>query len=48
MGRLIRLVLWLVVLGAIALAGFAYLGDLGPDQDERRTPVTLPIGPQDG
>lgn len=41
MGRLIRLVVVLAVLGFVGLAGYAYLGDLAPVLEEVRQPVTL-------
>ncbi|EEW26024.1 hypothetical protein [Rhodobacter ferrooxidans] len=45
MGRIIKLLfkllLWLAVLGFIGLAGYAYLGDLTPDQAPVSLPVTL-------
>ncbi len=41
MGRILKVVAVLVVLGALALVGFAYLGDLAPQQSETRLPVTL-------
>ncbi|MEZ5797105.1 MAG: hypothetical protein R3D63_06255 [Paracoccaceae bacterium] len=41
MGRLIKVVLVLVVLGFVALTGYAYLGDLAPAQVEVRKPVVL-------
>ena len=39
MGRLFRLILFLIVVGALAVVGFAYLGDLSPEQDEVSEPV---------
>lgn len=39
--RLLKLVLYLVILAAIGLVAFAYLGDLSPDQKEIRVPVEL-------
>jgi hypothetical protein len=42
MGRIfLRLVLFLVILGALGLVGYAYLGDLSPDQTDVSTPVNL-------
>ncbi|MGB4825663.1 MAG: hypothetical protein WBP18_00025 [Paracoccaceae bacterium] len=41
MGRIIKAVLVLGVLGFAALTGYAYLGDLAPDQVEVRKPVVL-------
>lgn len=39
MGRIFKAILTLIVLGVIALAGYAYLGDMAPQQ----TPVTKPV-----
>lgn len=44
MGRILKLVLVLVVLGIVALAGYAYLGDLAPEQTPVDEPVTLDVG----
>jgi hypothetical protein len=41
MGRLIKAVLVLVVLGFAGLVGYAYLADLAPDSAEVKVPVTL-------
>ncbi len=42
MGRLIKLVFVLVVLGFVALVGYAYYpGNLAPQPGEVRLPVTL-------
>jgi len=41
MGRIIKAVLVLAVLGFAGLTGFAYLADLSPDQAEITLPVTL-------
>lgn len=41
MGRILRWLFYLAVLGAIALAGYAYFGDLSPDRGEVRLPVVL-------
>lgn len=41
MGRIIKAVVVLAVLGFVALTGYAYLGDLSPDQVEVRMPVVL-------
>ncbi len=43
MGRLLKLLLILIVLGFLALVGFAYLGDLRPDQESVEQPVTLDV-----
>lgn len=39
--RLVKLLFFLVILGLIALVGYAYLGDLSPDIQDRNQPVTL-------
>jgi len=39
--RLLRAILVLAVLGGLGLVGYAYLGDLAPEQGEMRVPVTL-------
>jgi hypothetical protein len=42
MGRILfRLVLFLVVIGALGLVGYAYLGDLSPNQSDVSEPVNL-------
>ncbi len=41
MGRILKLLLVLVVLGFAGLSGYAYLGDLTPPSQEVRQPVTL-------
>ena len=41
MGRLIKLVLGLAVLGFLVLVAYAYLADLTPAPQEMRAPVTL-------
>lgn len=41
MGRLIKLVLVLVVLGFAGLVGYAYFGNMAPDSAEVKVPVTL-------
>lgn len=41
MARLFKLVFVLGILGFLGLAGYAYLGDLAPDPQEIRQPVTL-------
>lgn len=39
--RLFKLLFFLFILGFLALVGFAYLGDLSPDIQDRTQPVTL-------
>lgn len=41
MGRILRGLIYLAVLGAVALAGYAWIADLTPEQGERRQPVVL-------
>jgi len=40
-GRLVKLIFVLAVLGFIGLTGYAYLADLAPDQGQITVPVTL-------
>lgn len=44
MGRLIKFLLFLLVIGALGVVGYAYLGDLTPEQDEISEPVELDAG----
>ena len=46
MGRLIKFLFYLIVLGFIGLVGYAYVGEyfganFSPPQEETRMPVTL-------
>lgn len=41
MGRLLKLIFTLAVLGFAGLAGYAYLGDLTPTVQRVEQPVTL-------
>lgn len=41
MGRIIKALMFLVILGFFGLAGYAYLGDLTPSQGEVKKPVVL-------
>jgi hypothetical protein len=41
MGRIIKGLLVLALLGFVALTGFAYVADLNPEQGEVKVPVTL-------
>ncbi len=41
MGKVIRVLLILVVLGFVGLLGYSYLGDLSTPQSEVTIPVTL-------
>ena len=41
MGRIIKALIWLVIIGFAGLAGYAYLGDLTPVQGEVKEPVVL-------
>lgn len=40
-GRILKLVVVLVILGFMGLTGYAYLADLAPTQYEVTVPVTL-------
>lgn len=41
LGRLLKLVILLMLLGAIGLVAYAYLVDLSPQQEQITLPVTL-------
>lgn len=41
MGRIIKALLFLVILGFVGLTVYAYLGDLTPVQGEVKKPVVL-------
>ena len=41
MGRIIKLLFLLLVLGFIGLTGYSYLADLSPKQQQVTVPVTL-------
>lgn len=41
MGRILKAVVVLAILGFLGLTGYAYLGDLTPDRSEVRQPVSL-------
>ena len=41
MGRIFKALFLLAILGFVALTGYAYLGDLTPNQSEVKVPVTL-------
>ncbi len=41
MRTVFKLILILLVLGGIGLVGYAYLGDLSPEQNDVVQPVTL-------
>ena len=46
MGRIVKWLIYLVILGGLALVGYAYIGpyfgaDFSPPQTEVRQPVTL-------
>ncbi len=41
MGRIIKALAFLAIIGFAALVAYAYLGDLAPEQQEIRQPVTL-------
>ncbi|MEM9344856.1 MAG: hypothetical protein AAGA87_17595 [Pseudomonadota bacterium] len=39
--RLLKFIGYLVVFAAAAIIGYAYLGDLSPEQEDRSIPVEL-------
>ena len=41
MFRLLKVLFFLLIIGFVALVGYAYLGDLSPQQTETSQPVTL-------
>jgi hypothetical protein len=41
MSRLLKLLIFLLVLGVVALVGYAYLGDINPNQSDVSQPVDL-------
>lgn len=41
MGILLKLIAFLLIVGAAGLVGYAYLGDLSPEQSDVTAPVTL-------
>ena len=41
MGRFLKAIVFHLVLGFVALVGYAYVGDLSPDVIEVNQPVTL-------
>ncbi|MFC7704966.1 hypothetical protein ACFQXB_12240 [Plastorhodobacter daqingensis] len=43
MGRLLKLVLFLAVVGFLGLVAYAYLGDMRPTQSEVTRPVSLNV-----
>lgn len=43
MGRLLKAVFVLAVIGFAALVGYAYLADLAPQSTEVKVPVTLNV-----
>ncbi|GKY89786.1 hypothetical protein [Sinisalibacter aestuarii] len=43
-GRLVKFLLLVVVIGVIGLVGYAYIGDLAPEPSEQSLTVTLDAG----
>ncbi len=41
MGRLLKLLLFLIIVGIFAVIGYAYFGDLSPNRVEVNQPVQL-------
>ena len=44
MGRLLKVLLFLIVVAALGVVGYAYLGDLSPDQEGISEPVEFNDG----
>ncbi|MEL6644029.1 MAG: hypothetical protein AAFQ79_08850 [Pseudomonadota bacterium] len=44
MGRFWKFLLFLIILGILAFVGYAYFGDLSPDQEDISTPVEIDAG----
>ena len=44
MVRLLKFLLFLLVIIGLGIVGYAYLGDLSPEQEERSVPVELDAG----
>ncbi|MGB5068770.1 MAG: hypothetical protein WBO29_15540 [Albidovulum sp.] len=44
MVRILKLMLFLFVMGFVALAGFAYLGEMVPQRTDVSQPVELNVG----
>lgn len=44
MVRLLKFIFYLLVIVAIGVVGYAYLGDLSPEQEDRSVPVELNAG----
>lgn len=44
MGRILKAIIILALIGFIGLVGYAYLGDLAPERTETRQPVDLNVG----
>ena len=44
MGRFTKFLLFLIVLAILAFIGYAYFGDLSPEQEDISTPVELDAG----
>ncbi|MGD9919812.1 MAG: hypothetical protein AB7U46_17540 [Paenirhodobacter sp.] len=45
MGRILQAILLLLLLGALAVIGYAYFGDMTPAATEQRLEITLPSQP---
>ncbi len=43
MGRVIKLVVLLAILGFVGLTGYAYLADMTPERQEVKQPVVLDV-----
>ncbi len=42
-GRIFKVLLFFLVMGFVGLTGYAYFGNLSPDQTELREPVKLDV-----
>ncbi|MFC3058140.1 hypothetical protein [Paenirhodobacter populi] len=47
MGRILQVIAVLLVIGILAVIGYAYVGDMTPTKGEQRQNVTLPEAPSD-
>jgi len=43
MGKLLKFVMFLAIVAGVAVTGFAYFGDLSPQQTDTREPVILQV-----
>jgi len=43
MGRILKLLVVVIVLAGLGLVGFAYLGDLSPEQEVTNQPIVIDV-----